>query len=106
MTGDRLTSRILASLAFATLGACGTTSPSVSPPDHSTEIAVLNAYFGADFSCTRATSEEIGLKLLNVQPDHYTDKCIRLSAFTDSVALYVNAAGMKPIKDSSAGLEW
>ncbi len=106
MTGDRLTSRIFAPLAFVALAACATTAPQTRPPDHSAEIATLNAYFAADFSCTRATSEEIGLKLLNVQPDHYMDKCIKLSAFTDSVALYVSAAGMKPIKDSTAGLEW
>lgn len=106
MTGDRLISRIAGALVLALLAACGTAATQTSVPDHSAEIAALNAYFAADFSCTRATSDDIGLKLLNVQPDHYMDKCIRLPAFTDSVALYVNAAGMKPIKDSPAGLVW
>jgi len=106
MPGDRLTSRLALMLVLASLAACGTTTTQAPAPDHSAEIAALNAYFAADFSCTRAASEDVGLKLLNVQPDRYMDKCIRLPAFTDSVALYVNAAGMKPIKDSTAGLVW
>jgi hypothetical protein len=91
-------------LVLVLLAACGTTATQTPTPDHSAEIAALNAYFAADFSCTRANAEDSGLKLLNVMPERYMDKCIKLNAFTDGVFLYVNAAGMKPIKDSPAAL--
>jgi hypothetical protein len=106
MTGFRLTLRVLGSLALTTLAGCGTVATQTSFSDHSAERAANAAYFAEDFSCTRAGAENIGLKLLNVMPDHYTDKCIQLNAFTDGVSLYVSAAGMKPIKDSPAGLYW
>ena len=108
MTGDHLIlPRIAACLALMALAGCGTTTATqTSPADHSAEIAANAAYFAADFSCTRATSEDIGMKLLNVEPARYMDKCIRLNAFTDSAALYVDASGMKPVKASNAGLYW
>lgn len=104
MTGDRLISshKAVAILLMA-LGGCSTQT---SVPDNSAERAANAAYFAADFSCTRATSEDIDLKLLNAAAARYMEKCIRLEAFTDGSALYVNAKGMKPIKDSSAGLYW
>lgn len=106
MTGDRLISRVSGALALVALAGCGTTAIQTAAPDHSAEIASLKAYFAEDFSCTRANSEDSGLKLLNVMPERYKDKCIKLDAFTDATYLYVSAAGMKPIKDSPAGLVW
>ncbi len=106
MTGDRLTSRLAAALVLVLLTASGTTATQTPAPDHSAEIAALETYFAADFSCTRVNAEDSGLKLLNVMPERYMDKCIKLNAFTDGVFLYVNAAGMKPIKDSPAALVW
>ncbi|HEY7979043.1 MAG TPA: hypothetical protein VID67_12695 [Rhizomicrobium sp.] len=106
MTGDRLTSlRVGAAFALAALAACGTAQPP-STPDHSAERSANAAYFANDFNCTRATSENIGLKLLNIAPQRYLDKCIRLEAFTDGTSLYVDAKGIKPVKASNDGLYW
>jgi hypothetical protein len=106
MTGYRLISCVIVVLASAILVACSTTATQTPVADPSAERAANIAYFAQDFSCTRVGAEEIGLKLLNVMPDRYMEKCIRLNAFTDGVSLYVSAAGMKPIKDSPAGLYW
>jgi hypothetical protein len=86
------------------MAACSTPQPAA--PDHSAERAANAAYFSADFSCTRATSADIDLKLLNASADRYLEKCIRLEVFTDGTSLYVDAKGMKPVKASSAGLYW
>lgn len=104
MTGDRLiSSRTVVAILLIALSGCSTQT---SIPDNSAERAANAAYFAADFSCTRTTSEDIDLKLLNAAAARYMEKCIRLEAFTDGSTLYVNAKGMKPIKDSSAGLYW
>jgi hypothetical protein len=106
MTGDRLTLlRIAAACAPALFAACSTATPP-SAPDRSAERAANAAYFADDFNCTRATSENIGLKLLNAAPDRYREKCVRLEAFTDGTSLYVDAKGMKPEKASNDGLYW
>ena len=86
------------------MGAC-TTTPAA-PPDTSAERAASAAYFTADFSCTKAGTRQIDLKLLNAATATYLEKCIRFEAFTDGSALYVNAAHMKPVKASSVGLYW
>jgi hypothetical protein len=105
MTGERLTPpRFAAILACIAVAACSTPHPP--SPDHSAERAADAAYFAADFNCTRATSADIDLKLLNASSDHYLEKCIRLEVFTDGTSLYVDAKGMKPVKASSAGLYW
>ncbi|GEM_PF-2434094 len=107
MTSDRLTSlRLAAASLLAGLTACSSATVRTAAPDHSAEIVANTVYFAADFSCTRAMSEDIDLKPLNAAADRYMEKCIRLDAFTDGTALYVNAKGMKPIKDSTAGLIW
>jgi len=106
MTGDRLSlPRIAVACALVALAACSTaqTPPT---PDHSAERAADAAYFADDFNCTRATAESIGLKLLNTALERYREKCIRLEAFTDGTALYVDARGMKPVKASNDGLYW
>jgi hypothetical protein len=106
MTGDRLTLlRVAAICALAALMACSTAQPPPAP-DNAAARAANAAYFAEDFSCTRATSENIGLKLLNTAPDRYQEKCIRLEAFTDGASLYVDAKGMKPVKASNDGLYW
>lgn len=105
MTGDRLTpTRVATIFACIAMAACGTLQPAA--PDHSAERAANAAYFAADFNCTRATSGDIDLKLLNASADRYLEKCIRLEIFTDGTSLYVDAKGMKPVKASSAGLYW
>lgn len=106
MMGDRLNLlRVAATCAFGALAACST-AQTPSTPDNSYERAAYAAYFADDFNCTRATSENIGLKLLNTVPGRYREKCIRLEAFTDGTALYVDARGLKPVKASNDGLYW
>jgi hypothetical protein len=105
MTGDRLTlCRIAVAGLLIGLSACSST-PSA-PPDNSAARAANAAYFVDDFSCTRTTSDDVGLKLLNATPEHYLEKCVRLEAFTDGTALYVDAKGMMPVKASNDGLYW
>lgn len=95
--------RISVALSFALLAGCA--SPSAPPADLTAQHAAA-AYLAADFTCTRASSEEIGMKLLNVMPEKYLDKCVRFDAFTDGATLYVDAKGMTPAKASDAGLYW
>ena len=93
------------SVTFACLLAAGcatTTTPTV---DATAQHAAA-AYLAADFTCTHASAEDTGMKLLNVMPEKYTDKCVRFDAFTDGTTLYVDAKGMKPAKASDAGLYW
>jgi hypothetical protein len=105
MTGDRLTlCRIAVAGLLIGLSACSST-PSA-PQDNSAARAANAAYFADDFNCTRATSDEVGLKLLNTTPDRYLEKCVRLEAFTDGTSLYVDAKGMTPVKASNDGLYW
>ena len=89
--------------ALLLLPACSQT-PTVA--DISAERAANAAYFANDFNCSKTASEQIDLKLLNAATARYMEKCIRLEAFTEGSALYVNAAGMKPIQASSVGLYW
>lgn|SRR5512146_1784672 len=104
MTGERFILRRIATAGLLiVLGACTTHSPA---PDNSAERAANAAYFAGDFNCTKADAAQIDLKLLNAATARYVEKCIRFEAFTDGSELYVNAAGMKPVKASAVGLYW
>jgi len=91
-------------IALFALSACEHTVATVA--DNSAQRAANAAYFADDFNCTKGASEQIDLKLLNAATARYMEKCIRLEAFTEGSALYVNAAGIKPIKASAVGLYW
>ena len=95
--------RIFAASFLLALAAC---TSQTAAPDNSAERAANAAYFAGDFNCTNADAEQIDLKVLNTATAQYIDRCVRLEAFTDGNALYVNAANMKPIKASSVGLYW
>ncbi len=88
--------------AILLAGCASTTAPTT---DTTAERAAA-AYLAADFTCTRASAEDTGMKLLNVMPEKYIDKCVRFDAFTDGTTLYVDAKGMKPAKASDAALYW
>jgi hypothetical protein len=103
MTGDRIIVRIAGAASLLALAACATQTAT---PDNSAERAATAAYFTGDFNCTKADAEQIDLKLLNAATAQYMERCVRLEAFTDGGALYVNAAHMKPIKASTVGLYW
>ena len=102
MTGDRFTACVAVASLLAVLSACSTPAA----PENSAERAANAAYFNGDFNCTKSDAEQIDLKLLNEATLHYMERCVRLEAFTDGGALYVNAAHMKPIKASAIGLYW
>jgi hypothetical protein len=101
MSGNKR--QLSVALSFSLLAGCASnTAPIIAPPaDHS-----ASDYLAADFTCTRTSAEDTGMKLLNVMPEKYIDKCVRFDAFTDGTTLYVDAKGMKPARASDAGLYW
>jgi hypothetical protein len=95
--------QLSAALSLIFLAGCASTAvPSAGVlPDHT-----ASDYLAADFTCTRASAEDTGMKLLNIMPEQYIDKCVRFDAFTDGTTLFVDAKGMRPAKASDAGLYW
>src|ERR1700689_453256 len=97
MKVDLTASRIAVLGALALLTACGTSQHEIEDRQ-----AQNTAYLALDFTCSRGAAANVEFAALNAHPEQFTEKCVRVKAFSNGTNLFGDASQIRTVKPGLA----